>query len=68
MPRAFAIVWRLSDLLRAANRFDQIASAHSLQRMTLAEIKTAIEQLSFKERAELAAWLHGWKDDDWTSR
>ena len=33
--------------------------------VSLAEIKTAIEQLSFEERAELAAWLHGWKDDDW---
>jgi hypothetical protein len=33
--------------------------------MSLAEIKTAIEQLSFEERAELAAWLHGWKDDSW---
>ena len=42
--------------------------------MTLAEIKTAIEQFSFEERAELAAWLHGsprrvrpvadWKDDE----
>jgi hypothetical protein len=33
--------------------------------MSLAEIKTAIEQLSCEERAELAAWLHGWKDDEW---
>jgi hypothetical protein len=33
--------------------------------MSLAEIKTAIEQLSFEERAELAAWLHGWNDDAW---
>jgi hypothetical protein len=33
--------------------------------MSLAQIKTAIEQLSFEERAELAAWLHGWKDDEW---
>jgi len=33
--------------------------------MGLAEIKTAIEQLSFEERAQLAAWLHGWKDDEW---
>jgi hypothetical protein len=33
--------------------------------MSLAEIKTAIEQLSLEERAELAAWLHGWKDDEW---
>jgi hypothetical protein len=33
--------------------------------MSLAEIKTAIGRLSFEDRAELAAWLHGWKDDDW---
>jgi hypothetical protein len=33
--------------------------------MSLAEIKTAIEQLSFEQRAELAAWLHGWKNDEW---
>ena len=33
--------------------------------MSLAEIKTAIQQLSFEERAELAAWLHGWNDDEW---
>ena len=32
---------------------------------TLQEIKSAIEQLSFEERAKLAAWLHGWKDDEW---
>jgi len=33
--------------------------------MSLAEIKTAIQQLSFEQRAELAAWLHGWNDDEW---
>ena len=33
--------------------------------MSLVEIKTAIEQLSFEQRAELAAWLHGWQDDEW---
>ena len=33
--------------------------------VSLAEIKTAIEQLSFEQRAELAAWLHGWVDDEW---
>ena len=33
--------------------------------MSLSEIKTAIKQLSFEQRAELAAWLHGWKDDEW---
>jgi hypothetical protein len=31
----------------------------------LAEIQSAIEQLSFEERAKLSAWLHGWKDDEW---
>jgi hypothetical protein len=33
--------------------------------MSLTEIKSAIEQLSFEERAELAAWFHGWQDDAW---
>ena len=33
--------------------------------MSIDQIKEAIGQLSFTERAELAAWLHGWKDDDW---
>jgi len=33
--------------------------------VSLVEIKTAIEQLSFEERAELAAWLHSWSDDEW---
>ena len=33
--------------------------------MSIDEIKEAIEQLSFEERAGLAAWMHGWKDDDW---
>jgi hypothetical protein len=37
----------------------------SFANISLAEIKTAIEQIPFEERAELAAWLHGWKDDDW---
>ena len=32
--------------------------------MSLAEIKNAIQQLPFEQRAELAAWLHGWKDDE----
>jgi hypothetical protein len=33
--------------------------------MSVEQIKTAIEQLLFEERAELAAWFHGWKDDEW---
>ena len=33
--------------------------------MSVDQIKTAIEKLSFQERAELAAWLHGRKDDEW---
>ena len=36
--------------------------------VSLPEIKTAIEQLSFEERAELAAWLHGWNDDEWDEK
>ena len=44
----------------AANR-----PADKIENVSLAEIKTAIEQLSFEERAQLAAWLHGWDDDEW---
>ncbi|MEY2497971.1 MAG: hypothetical protein QOD12_1527 [Verrucomicrobiota bacterium] len=33
--------------------------------MSLSEIQSAIEHLSFEERAQLAAWFHGWKDDEW---
>lgn len=32
---------------------------------TVEEIKTAIGRLSPEERAEIAAELCGWKDDDW---
>jgi hypothetical protein len=38
---------------------------HIVKLVSVDQIKTAIEQLSFEERAELAAWLHGWKDDEW---
>lgn len=33
--------------------------------MSVDQIKHAIDQLSFEERAEIAAWLHGWQDDNW---
>ena len=36
-----------------------------MESVTLAEIQSAIEQLSLEERAKLAAWFHGWKDDEW---
>jgi len=36
-----------------------------IDNVSLTEIKSAIEQLPFEQRAELAAWLHGWKDDEW---
>jgi len=29
------------------------------------EIKSAIQQLSLEERAELAKWLYDWEDDEW---
>ena len=38
---------------------------HIVEPVSVEQIKTAIEQLSFEERAELAAWLHGWHDDEW---
>jgi hypothetical protein len=33
--------------------------------MSVDEIKKGVEQLSFEERAEFAAWFHGWRDDEW---
>jgi len=33
--------------------------------MSIEQIKEAIEQLSLEQRAELTAWLHGWKNDEW---
>ena len=36
--------------------------------MSVEEIKSAIEGLSFAERAELAAWFHHWQDDEWDER
>jgi len=48
---------------------DQFAAEDSRRynsaNVSLAEIKSAIQQLSFEQRAELAAWLHGWDDDEW---
>ncbi len=32
---------------------------------TVQEIKSAIAKLSLEERAEIAAELFGWADDDW---
>jgi hypothetical protein len=44
---------------------EEQSSGGKFDNVSLAEIKNAIEQLSFEERAELAAWLHGWSDDEW---
>ena len=33
--------------------------------MKLQEIKSAIDRLTLRERAELNAWLQNWSDDDW---
>ena len=35
---------------------------------TVAEIKSAIEQLPLEQRAALVAELCGWTDDDWDRR
>ena len=44
---------------------EEQSSGDKIDNVSLAEIKNATKQLSFEERAELAAWLHGWKDDEW---
>ena len=33
--------------------------------MSFAELKEEVLKLSFEQKAELAAVLHGWEDDDW---
>ena len=33
--------------------------------MSFAELKEEVLKLSFEQKAELAAVLHGWADDDW---
>jgi len=35
---------------------------------TVEEIRTALGRLSLEERAEIAAELCGWSDDDWDPR
>jgi hypothetical protein len=57
---------------------EEQSSSDNISPVSLAEIETGIEQLSFEERAELAAWLHGsprrvrpvadWKDDEWDAQ
>ena len=36
--------------------------------MSVEQIKSAIAELSLEERAELAAWFHGWGDDEWDAQ
>jgi hypothetical protein len=68
----------IKGVSRAVNfvRFDQVEKSkmriakdcsrrHLADMSTVAEIKSAIEQLSIEERAELIADLCGWTDDDW---
>ena len=33
--------------------------------MSFTELKEEVMKLSFEQKAELAALLHGWEDDDW---
>jgi hypothetical protein len=56
--------YRHSFRLDYRNLEEQL-SYGKIANVSFPEIKTAIEQLSFEERAELVAWLHGWKDDEW---
>jgi hypothetical protein len=36
--------------------------------MSVQEIKEAVQHLSVEERAEIAACLHSWKDDEWDEK
>ena len=33
--------------------------------MSFAELKEEVQKLSDEQKAEIAALLHGWEDDDW---
>jgi hypothetical protein len=35
------------------------------RRMSFAELKEEVMKLTAEQKAELAALLHGWEDDDW---
>jgi hypothetical protein len=36
--------------------------------MSVQEIKEAVQHLSLEERAEVAACLHSWADDEWDEK
>jgi hypothetical protein len=36
--------------------------------MSVEEIKEAVQHLSLEERAEVAACLHSWNDDEWDEK
>ena len=36
--------------------------------MSVQEIKEAVQRLSLEERAEVAACLHSWNDDEWDEK
>jgi hypothetical protein len=36
--------------------------------MSVQEIKEAVQRLSLEERAEIAACLHSWSDDQWDEK
>jgi hypothetical protein len=36
--------------------------------MSVQEIKEAVQHLTVEERAEVAACLHSWKDDEWDEK
>jgi hypothetical protein len=50
---------------QSASNCENVAKPLNFANVSIEQIKEAIEQLSFEQRAELAAWLHGWKDDEW---
>jgi hypothetical protein len=60
--------WRivLSQILPGAKAFCFFDSAQvNFTEMNVQEIKEAVRHLSLEERAEVAACLHSWNDDEW---
>jgi hypothetical protein len=50
---------------QTASNCENVAKPLNFGIVGIEQIKEAIERLSLEERAEIAARLHGWKDNEW---
>jgi hypothetical protein len=46
-------------------RFANVSEQNYTPSVSVREIKEAVQRLSLEERAEVAACLHSWNDDEW---